>query len=77
MTPTQIDDLISKAITDTDFRRALLADPSKTLAALGYPEDPKLIAAIHDAANSEGPQGPASMLGYVVGSTDGDPPTMG
>lgn len=44
-----LDEIIGRAATDAEFRRKLIADPSKALAEAGYPVDKNLLAVLDPA----------------------------
>jgi hypothetical protein len=48
LTLRELDDIVTRAETDTQFRRALVVDLESALAAAGYASDPALLHALRE-----------------------------
>jgi hypothetical protein len=48
LTLRELDDIVTRAETDAQFRQALVADLESALAAAGYVSDPALLHALRD-----------------------------
>ncbi len=75
MSQEEMDKLTGHAIRDSDFRTALLQDPSGALSANGYTVDDDVVSSINKASNDdvEGASGGFADVTGVSSDDSADP----